>query len=331
MKKALITGVAGQDGSYLAEFLFAKGYEVFGLVQQGSDLKYVPTAVKILNGDLADSDSLKVAVNASAPDEVYNLAGVTDLKVAYAFPEMTWKINYESVGVLLDACLKVNPRARFLQASSSEIFLPYSSPLNEDSTRDWETKNPYAIAKLSADRDFIQAARKEKNAFACSAFLFNHESPRRSEASVIKKITCTLAKIKLGLASCLSVGNVESSRDWGFAGDYVEAMWKMLQLEAPQDLVIATGKLHKVRDAINIAAQTLGLELMWRGEGVQTYAVDGAGNKIVEVMSKFYKPMEQYPKVGDASNAEKILDWNPKVGFPALVELMVKSDFADLL
>ncbi|MDO8618069.1 MAG: GDP-mannose 4,6-dehydratase [Candidatus Uhrbacteria bacterium] len=313
MKKALITGVAGQDGSYLAEFLLAKGYEVFGLVKPRSDVRYVPKEVNTLSGDLADFDSLKIAVKQSTPDEVYNLAGVTDLKTAYAEPEMTWKINYESVGVLFEASLAVNPHVRFLQASSSEIFVPSSSPLNEDSPRDWETKNPYAIAKMSADRDFIVGSRDKQGAYACSAFLFNHESPRRPEAAIIKKITRTLAKIKLGLASRLTIGNVDASRDWGFAGDYVEAMWKMLQLDAPQDFVIASGKLHTVRDAITIAAQALGLEF----------------NKIIEVSPEFYRPTEPNPKVGDITKAEKILGWTPKTDFRSLIEMMVREDLEE--
>ncbi len=330
MKKALITGVAGQDGSYLAELLVGKGYDVFGLVQQRMDRSYVPAAVHTLFGDLTDSESLKVAVQAAVPDEVYNLAGVTDLKTAYAKPEMTWKINYESVGVLLDASLKINPHVRFFQASSAEIFLPSPFPLNEESSRDWDTKNPYAIAKMSADRDFIVGSREKREAFACSAFLFNHESPRRSAAFVTRKITRTLAKVELGLASCLSIGNIEMSRDWGFAGDYVAAMWKMLQLDTPQDFVIATGKLHTVRDAINIAAQTLGLELVWHGEGMQTYAVDSAGKKIVEVEPELYRPIATSPKVGNICKAEKIMDWKPTVDFRALVEMMIKSDLAEL-
>ncbi len=326
MNKALITGVAGQDGAYLAELLVGKGYDVFGLVKQGTDLKYVPEAVHVLHGDLTDNDSLKAAVEKSSPDEVYNLAGVTDLKTAYASPDMTWKINNESVGVLLDAALKINPHVRFLQASSSEIFVPSPSPLHEDSPRDWETKNPYAIAKMSADRDFIVRSRDTQHAFACSAFLFNHESPRRTEVAVTRKITRTLVKIKLGLASCLAIGNVDASRDWGFAGDYVEAMWKMLQLDAPQDFVIASGTLYTVRDVINLTAEALDLALTWHGEGVATYATDDMGNKIVEVAPEFYRPTKPNPKVGDSSKAKRLLGWTPKVDFRSLVEMMVKAE-----
>lgn len=325
MKKALITGVAGQDGSYLAELLLADGYEVFGLAQKGTDRGYAPAGVRLLEGDLADFESLRAAVEACVPDEVYNLAGVTDLKTAYAEPEMTWKVNGESVGVLLEASLKANPRVRFLQASSSEIFLPSPLPLNEESPRDWETKNPYAKAKLMADRDIIGAARKEKSAFACSAILFNHESPRRNVKSVIRKITQTLAEIHAGKATSLPIGNVEMSRDWGFAGDYVVAMRDMLRTVVPEDFVVATGKLHTVKEVIDIAAQALGMELIWSGQGLEAKACDASGNQVVTVDPEFFRPNEPFPKTGDSSKVERVLGWKPKVDLRGLVEMMVKD------
>ncbi|MSR85700.1 GDP-mannose 4,6-dehydratase [Candidatus Uhrbacteria bacterium] len=306
MKRALITGIGGQDGSYLSELLLAKGYEVFGLRKE-------------------DWGSLQKIVKESAPDEVYNLGGVTDLKTAYAEPEMTWKVNYESVGILLDECLKVNPKVRFLQASSSEIFLPSDVPLNEESPRDWDTKNPYAKAKMTADRDFITRYREEKNVFACSAFLFNHDSPRRSEKkSVLRKIARAFVRIHQGSQSSLSIGNVELSRDWGFAGDYVGAMWQILQADEPDDFVIATGKLHMVREAIDIAAHAVKIDLVWQGEGMQTFACDRSGRRIVEIAEEFYRPAERYPKVGDSRKAEKVLGWKPTVDFRSLIEMMVR-------
>lgn len=330
MKKAFITGVSGQDGSYLAELLLRKGYEVFGYAKEGSDLKNVPSDVKIFYGDLGDRNALTAAVNASAPDEVYNLAGVTDLKTAYAFPEMTMKLNFESVGMLFDAALNINPRVRFLQASSSEVFLPSASLLNEDAPRDWETQNPYTKAKLLADRDVVQKSRDDRDAFACSAILFTHESPRRTDRSVIRKTTSTLSRIKLGQASRLTIGNPDSCRDWGFAGDYAEAMWRMLQQDAPEDFVLASGELHTVRDAVSIAAKTLDLELHWKDEGMEAHAVDAEGKTIVDVSPDFYKPVEPNPKVGDIAKAEKILGWKPKIDFQSLVEMMVASDLAEL-
>ena len=325
MKKALITGIAGQDGSYLAELLLAKGYEVFGLVQPKSNTQYVPQGVDISSGDLADPLCLQTLVARATPDEVYNLAGITYLKTAYDEPELTMKINYESVGVLLNECIKINPQVRFLQASSSEVFLPSPTPLTEESPRDWETKNPYAKAKMMADRDFIVPARENKNQFACSAILFNHESPRCLESRVIKKIVRTLVAITRGEESPLSIGNVEMRRDWGFAPDYVRAMWSMLQSDTPEDMVIATGHAHSVQEVINATAKLLGLELSWHGEGVNTYAADSSGRKVVSVASEFYKPTEQYPKVGDACKAKQVIGWEPQTDFPALIKLMVDA------
>ena len=326
MKKALITGIAGQDGSYLAELLLQKGYQVFGLIRKGADVKYVPDQVQIIVGDLIDVDSIKAAVAESRPDEVYNLAAVTYLKQAYEFPEMTWKVNYEAVGVLLEECLNINPRVRFLQASSSEIFFPSKTFLNEESSRDWQTENPYAKAKMYADRDFIIKYRTEKKVFACSAIMFNHESPRRPEKNVLRKICRTLAQIKVGQAPCLSIGNVEMRRDWGFAGDDVLAMWKMLQYDTPEDFVIATGELHTVQQAIDITAHALDIKLTWQGTGVNIHACDPQGKKIVETVAEFYKPNEAYPKVGDARRVKSAMDWKPKVDFHSLIEMMVQAE-----
>jgi GDPmannose 4,6-dehydratase len=310
MKKALITGVAGQDGSYLAEKLLSEGYEVFGLERAGTNVQHVPDAVQMLHGDLADADSLTAAVNRALPDEVYNFAGVTTLQEAFADEERTVKINFESVGVLLRAAVAVNPSVRFLQASSSEIFLPSSTPLNEESPRDWETKNPYAKAKMMADRDVIQAARQNE-IFACSAILFNHESPRRTEQAAIRKITRTLAKISAGEETMLNVGNMEQTRDWGFAGDYIFAMHNMLQEDVPQDFVIATGVLHSVKEVIEVAAQTLGMKDVWNH---------------VEESSDLYRPVEVYPKVGDIQKAQRLLGWSPETNFQTLVEMMTRAE-----
>lgn len=331
MKKALITGIAGQDGSYLAELLLSKGYAVFGLAREKDALKKnVTSDVQVLAGDLEDHDSLKVAVNTAVPDEVYNLGGVSDLKTAFEEPQKTFDINYTSVGVLLGASLAANKNVRFLQASSSEIFLPSASPLNEDSERDWGTDNPYAKAKMMADRDFVMNLRTEKGASVCSAILFNHESPRRSERSVIRKITRALSKIKRGEETPLHIGNLDMRRDWGFAGDYVLAMWQMLQLEQPGDMVIATGELHSVKDVIDAAAHVLDIQLSWHGEGMHAYATDSAGKKIVEVVPDFYKPTETYFKTGDIRKAKRMMGWEPKVGFEELVEMMVRADLASI-
>ncbi len=296
-RRALITGRKGQDGSYLADLLEAEGMEVIGL-----DL---PEA------DLGDAEAVRRIVTETKPDEVYNFGGITDLKTAYADPERTRRINYAAVGVLLDAALAANPSVRFLQASSSEIFVPSAEPLDESSPRDWQSTNPYARAKMEADRDFVQAAR-EKGAFACSAILFNHESPRRSERSALRKICRTLVRMKLGQADVLPIGNVDMSRDWGYAGDYVAAMRAMLRMEKPQDLVIATGELHTVREAIDIAARELGIEPR------------------LEVMPELFRPAEAHPKVGNAAKARQVLQWAPTIGFEALIRNMVRADLAAL-
>ena len=325
-KTALITGVNGQDGYYLAELLLKKGYKVFGLVKNKNDnFGHVSKGVVVLYGDLGNIGSLKSIVSRSNPDEVYNLAGISDLKTAFQFPRETMKINFKAVCRFLDECLKTNPKVRFLQASSSEIFKQSSKLLNEKSIRNWQTDNPYARAKMEADK-YIENVRKNKNAFVCSAILFNHESPRRSVKFVTRKITLTLVKIKLGLAECLELGNLESKRDWGFAGDYVEAMWKMLQSGKPEDFVIATGEAHSIKEFINVACDVLSIKISWRGKGIKTGGVDKNGRVIVKINPDFYRPTERYNKVGDTTKAKKILKWKPKTSFRQLVKMMVRED-----
>lgn len=331
MKRALVTGVAGQDGTYLAELLVGKGYEVLGMVRGSSDLARVPREVKCIRGDLADHHSIRAIVSVARPDEVYHLGGVTDLKTAFSDPAATQQINYDSVGVLLDACVRINPDVRFLQASSSEIFLPSPAPLNESSPRDWGTTNPYAAAKMLADRDFISEYRSTKATFACSAYLFNHDSPRRSEKSALRKITRTLAAIRHGLAKSLVIGNVELFRDWGYAREYVEAMWRMLQIDSPDDLVIASGVLSQVKDAVNIAAEFHGIELSWHGAGVDAFACDQSGRRIVTVAPDLYQPAEALPKFGDGGKAARVIGWRPVTDFRALVDMMAREDHQDLL
>ena len=325
MKRALITGIAGQDGSYMAELLLSKGYHVFGLVQEGGNTRYVPQGAKVTYGDLRDPQSLTALVAESQPDEVYNLAGITDLKTAYEQPELAMKINYESVGVLLNESIRVNPHVHFLQASSSEIFIPSETPLNEDSPRDWDTTNPYARAKMMADRDFVALARERGGRFACSAILFNHESPRRPEASVLRKITSTLAAIARGKEKRLRIGNVTMKRDWGFAPDYVRAMHAMLQREEPEDFIIATGQLHSVQETIVAAAGVLGITLTWRGEGMGICAYDDTGKRVVEVDPAFYKAAEPFPKVGDVHKAAQTIGWEPETSFDSLIQILVDS------
>ncbi len=323
MKRALITGVAGQDGSYMAELLLTKGYEVFGCMREGAEARFVPAQVEVLFGDLADADALRAAAATSVPDEVYNFGGISDLKTAYADPERTRQVNYASVVALVEACLAVNPNMRFLQASSSETLLPSHEPLHEDSPRDWSTTNPYAQAKMLVDRDVIARTREDRGTFACSALFFSHVSPRRGEdVAVLQKIAHAFAEIERGTRACFLVGNVETYRDWGFAGEYVEAAWKMLQHDTPEDFVIATGKLHSVREAIDHAAHMIGRMLTWHGEGAGTFACDAKGRKIVESVADFYKPTEHLHKVGDVSKAERALGWKPRMSLKEVMEVL---------
>ena len=330
VKKALITGITGQDGSYMADLLISKGYKVFGLAKADSNQKFVPKEATVFYGNLGDHNSFKKALEQSVPDEIYNLAGISDLKTAYLDPDKTMEINYQSVGILINEALNINNNVRFLQASSSEIFVPVDIPLDEDSPRDFETKNPYAKAKMLADRDFIHKLREERNVFACSAILFTHDSPRRSEKGAMRRFIRTLVKIKLGIETCLSLGNIDMKRDWGFSGDYAEAMWMMLQIDHPEDLVIASGEIHSVKYIIDVASQLLDMKLIWHGEGINAFATDGFGNTIVRSVPEFYKPAEKYCKVGDISKAKSVIGFKPRVSFEKLIRMMVEFDLMEL-
>jgi GDPmannose 4,6-dehydratase len=329
MRKALITGCAGQDGSYLAEILLAEGTQVFGLARESTPLSKIPAGVIVLHGDLQNARSLQAAVAACKPDEIYNLAGVTDLQTAYADPEATWRINYEAVGTLLHAGLEQNPKVRFLQASSSEVFLPSDTLLNEDSPRDITTSNPYSRAKIAADEQLIRVARAQ-GSFACSAILFNHESPRRSERSVLRKISRGLVQVHLGMAPSLNLGNLDLSRDWSFAGDLAQAMKSMLMQESPTDLVLATGTMHTVREAVMCAANFLGMGLRWIGSEMESVALNRDGQKIVGVCQGLFRPAETRPKAADVTKFFKTLPMLPTVDFRRLVEMLVLHDLESL-
>ncbi|MBL9039939.1 MAG: GDP-mannose 4,6-dehydratase [Archangium sp.] len=311
----------------MCDLLVAKGYRVFGFVRDATPPTRVPREVTLIHGDLTRAASIRDAVAQAAPDQLYNFGGVTDLATAYQQPELTWQVNAEAVATMVDAALEVNPAVRFLQASSSEVFLPSEAPLTEASPRDWQTQNPYAKAKMAVDRDVIARARA-RGGFAVSAILFNHESPRRSDKSVLRKIARTLARIRGGDPTPLRLGNLDMARDWGFAGDYAEAMWRMLQREVADDFVIATGRLHTVKDAVEIAAAALGLELRWSGEGADTIARDVDERRVVEVDPTLFRPAERHPKVGDPGKASRLLGWRSTVGLRALVELMVRAELS---
>jgi GDPmannose 4,6-dehydratase len=338
MKKALITGITGQDGAYLAEFLLKKGYEVHGIKRRSSlfntdriDHLYEDPHVEqrhfILHyGDMTDSLSLLRVIQKVRPDEVYNLAAQSHVAVSFEEPEFT--ANADALGALrvLEAIriAGLEKATRFYQASTSELYgLVQQVPQSE--TTPFYPRSPYAVAKLYAYWITINY-REAYGIYACNGILFNHESPVRGETFVTRKITRALARIKLGLQECLYLGNLDAKRDWGHARDYVEAMWLMLQQDRPEDLVIATGVQHGVRDFVDAAAREIGLALRWHGSGIDEYATDDKGVRRVAVDPRYFRPTEVETLLGDARRAREKLGWAPRIGFGELVAEMMRED-----
>jgi GDPmannose 4,6-dehydratase len=341
MKKALITGITGQDGSYLAELLLGKGYEVHGIKRRTSlfntariDHLYQDPHVEHQNlllhyGDLTDTSSLIRVLQQAQPDELYNLAAQSHVKVSFEEPEYT--ANSDGIGTLrlLEAIrtLGLEKKTRFYQASTSEMFgLVRESPQRE--TTPFYPRSPYGVAKLYAYWITVNY-RESYGMYACNGILFNHESPRRGETFVTRKITRALARIKVGLQDKLYLGNLDAKRDWGHARDYVEVMWLMLQQDQPQDYVIATGHQYSVRDFIERAAEPLGIRLRWQGEGVDEQGIDAEGRVIVAVDPRYFRPAEVDTLLGDASKAHRELGWKPRIGFAELVSEMVTEDLKE--
>ena len=337
-KVALITGVTGQDGAYLAEFLLEKGYEVHGLKRRSSlfntdriDHLYQDRHEKgvrffLHHGDMTDSSSLIRIVQQVQPDEIYNLAAQSHVAVSFEEPEYT--ANSDALGVLrlLEAIriLGLEKKTRFYQASTSELYgLVQETPQRE--TTPFYPRSPYAVAKLYGYWIVVNY-REAYGVYACNGILFNHESPIRGETFVTRKITRALARIKLGLQDCLYLGNLDSKRDWGHARDYVEMQWLMLQQEVPEDFVIATGVQHSVRDFVDAAAAECGLEIEWRGGGVDECGYDSKGRRVVAVDPRYFRPTEVESLLGDASKARKKLGWQPRTSFRSLVSEMVRAD-----
>jgi len=338
MKKALITGVTGQDGAYLAEFLLGKGYIVHGIKRRASlfntdriDHLYQDPHVRDRNfilhyGDMTDSSSLIRIIQEVQPDEVYNLAAQSHVAVSFEEPEYT--ANSDALGALrvLEAIrtLGLEKKTRFYQASTSELYgLVQEVPQKE--TTPFYPRSPYAVAKLYAYWITVNY-RESYGMYACNGILFNHESPIRGETFVTRKITRALARIKLGLQDCLYLGNLDSLRDWGHAKDYVEMQWLMLQQDNPEDFVIATGVQFSVRDFVNAAASELGIKVRWEGTGVNERGFDENGNCIVAVDERYFRPAEVETLLGDASKAKEKLGWSPKITFQQLVSEMVRED-----
>jgi GDPmannose 4,6-dehydratase len=314
-RKALITGVTGQDGSYLAEFLLKKKYLVYGLIRRSSTINFerishLQDQIELIPGDLLDQSSLIAALRTTEPDEVYNLAAQSFVPTSWSQPVLTGEFTALGVTRILEAIRVVNPAVRFYQASSSEMFgMVEQSPQNE--TTRFYPRSPYGVAKLYGHWITVNA-RESYGLFACSGILFNHESPRRGIEFVTRRVTYAAARIKLGLQAKLTMGNLDAERDWGFAGDYVEAMWLMLQQESPDDFVIATGETHTVRRLLEVAFNHVGLDY----------------RKFVESDPALLRPAEVHHLRGDYSKARRRLGWKPTVGFEKLVEMMVDSDLA---
>jgi len=337
-KKALITGVTGQDGAYLAEFLLGKGYEVHGIKRRSSlfntdridhlyqDPHETNRKFILHHGDLTDSSSLIRIIQQVQPDEIYNLAAQSHVAVSFEEPEYT--ANSDALGALriLEAIriLGLEKKTRFYQASTSELFgLVQETPQKE--TTPFYPRSPYACAKLYAYWITINY-REAYGMYACNGILFNHESPVRGETFVTRKITRALARIKLGLQECLFLGNMDAKRDWGHAKDYVEMQWLMLQQDQAEDFVIATGVQYSVRDFVNAAAKELGMEIRWEGEGVDEKGFDTHGKCIVAVDPRYFRPTEVETLLGDPSKAKNKLGWTPKITFDELVAEMVRED-----
>lgn len=321
--RALITGICGQDGTYLAEHLLSLGYEVWGLARNPDLWRLTHLPVRLLKGDLLDRESLKHAFVESDPSEVYNLAGWSDVGASFKFPEETFEANYTGLRNVVEEALAHNKNLRIYQASSSEMFGNAPAPQNENSPL--LPVSPYATSKARAYREIVKAYRKE-GAFICSGILFNHESPRRPKQFVTRKITSSLAQIALGELDHFSLGNIEARRDWGFAGDYVKAMHLMLAREKPQDFVIATAVAHSVREFIEAACVALHLPLQWEGEGVREVGRNEKGDVIISISKEWYRPLEPHQLVGDPSRARTELPWSATTTFESLVGMMVKAD-----
>jgi len=341
-KVALITGITGQDGSYLTELLLEKGYEVHGIIRRHSTISTTRIDPLFENpeignkklflhyGDLTDSSNLNRLLEKIKPDEIYNLAAQSHVAVSFEVPEYTAEATGVGTLRLLDAIKENGLKCRFYQASTSELFggLPGTAPQSEKTP--FYPKSPYGVAKLYSYWITVNY-RESYDLFACNGVLFNHESPRRGETFVTRKITRAVASIMAGKQEKLSLGNMDAKRDWGFAGDYVEGMWRILQQEKPGDYVLATNETHTVREFVELAFKEVGIDLKWQGTGVDEKGIDKkTGKVLVDVNPKYFRPAEVELLWGDCTKAEKELGWKRKVSFKGLVSMMVDSDMKEI-
>jgi GDPmannose 4,6-dehydratase len=328
MKKALITGITGQDGSYLAELLLEKGYEVHGIIRRSSSINtdridHLYQNIKLHYGDLTDSTNIVRVIQKVQPDEIYNLGAQSHVKVSFEMPEYTADVDAMGTLRVLEAVrlLGLEDRVRIYQASTSELYgLVQETPQKE--TTPFYPRSPYGVAKLYGYW-ITKNYREAYGMYACTGILFNHESPRRGETFVTRKITQALSKISCGLQDVLELGNLNAKRDWGHAKDFVEAMWLMLQQDEPEDFVIATGKQYSVREFVEEAAPYFGMQITWRGEGLGEIGYDVfSGKEVIKVNPKYFRPAEVETLLGDATKAKEKLGWEPKTSFKQLVEDM---------
>jgi GDPmannose 4,6-dehydratase len=328
MKRALISGISGQDGSYLAELLLEKGYEVHGIIRRSSSINtqridHIYNDIKLHYGDLTDSTNLVRVIQQIQPDEIYNLGAQSHVKVSFEMPEYTADVDAMGTLRVLEAVrlLGMEDRVRIYQASTSELYgLVQETPQRE--TTPFYPRSPYGVAKLYGYW-ITKNYREAYGMYACTGILFNHESPRRGPTFVTRKIVQGLSKISVGLQDVLELGNLNAKRDWGHAKDFVEAMWMMLQQDEPDDYVIATGEQYSVRDFVEKAAPYFGMSIVWEGEGLDEVGIDkNTGKNIVRVNPKYFRPAEVETLLGDATKARQNLGWKPKISFEQLVEDM---------
>ena len=328
MKRALITGITGQDGSYLAEFLLEKGYEVHGIIRRSSQINtqridHLYQNIKLHYGDLTDSTNIVRVIQLVQPDEIYNLGAQSHVKVSFEMPEYTADVDGMGTLRILEAVrlLGMERNVRIYQASTSELYgLVQEIPQRE--TTPFYPRSPYGVAKLYGYW-ITKNYRESYGMYACTGILFNHESPRRGETFVTRKIVRGLSKISVGLQDVLELGNLNAKRDWGHAKDFVEAMWLMLQQDEPEDYVIATGVQYSVREFVEEAAPYFGMNIVWEGDGITEKGIDkNTGKTIIKVNAKYFRPAEVETLLGDATKAKEKLGWEPKISFKQLVEDM---------
>lgn len=339
MKKALITGISGQDGAYLAELLLSKGYQVHGIVRRSSsfntgridkiylDPSFQEKRLFLHYGDLSDASNIARLIETIKPDEIYNLGAQSHVRVSFDVPDYTADVVGLGTLRLLDAIRDTGIKTKFYQASSSEMYGKVLETPQTEKTP-FYPRSPYACAKLYAYWITVNY-RESYGIFACNGILFNHESPQRGESFVTRKITKNLARIKLGLEKGFALGNLDAKRDWGYAKDYVQAMWLMLQQDKPDDYVIATNQTHSIREFAELAAKRLDMDLVWQGKGVDEIGINAkTGKTIITIDPVYFRPAEVDVLLGDYSKAKKKLGWEPKVKFEELVKIMLDADLA---